>query len=170
MPLAFYAQDDQPTFKDDHAELLEMVNGKIMQLAEAVPADKYDWRPAEGVRSFGESLVHTAVGNYFFAMLMDVPPPSGMDLMSLEKTVTTKADILKLLSESFEVVGNAALEFPDDKMMDEFTFPTGDKYNKRKLYFISGGHANEHLGQLIAYARMNGIAPPWSVPAEGGGN
>ena len=139
---------------------------RLVQLAEAMPADKYGWRPAEGVRSFAEVLMHVAAGNYFAASGLGMPPPAGVDPMKLE-SITDPAEALATLRSSIAHFHNAAAAV-DPATLDEEVALFDDRYSKRRLMLLMQGHAHEHTGQAIAYARMNGVAPPWSRGGDGG--
>src|SRR5437899_13007643 len=132
---------------------------KIVELAEAVPAAKYNWRPAPGVRSVSEVYMHIAGGNYFLASFTGMKPP-GYDTRSLEK-ITDKDRVLVELKKSFDHLRIAALNATDtdlDKSIKMF----GNDTTERAAFLTALNHLHEHLGQSIAYARMNGIVPPWS--------
>lgn len=131
---------------------------KLLQLAEAMPADKFSWKPAEGVRSVSEAFMHVAAANYFFGGRMTGTKPPA-EVRGLEKDVTAKADVITKLKESFERV-NAGIEKAD--MSATTKLFGGREGTMGDLAMIAVSHAHEHLGQLIAYARSNGVAPPWS--------
>jgi uncharacterized damage-inducible protein DinB len=135
----------------------KMSGRQILALAEAIPAEKYGWRPGSGVRSVSEVLMHTASGNYFFLRSMGVN--AGEDLpKNPEKVVTAKADVLRWLKASF----NAVLEnYPKIEKGKSVKF-LGHDATCEGVLLRALAHANEHLGQMIAYARVNGVAPPWS--------
>lgn len=138
------------------------VEKKLVGLAEATPAEKYAWRPAEGVRSTGEVFAHLAGGNYFVLSFAGVkPPPLDRDY---EKKITDKAKIVEMMKASFAHVRKAAVE-ASDADLEKKTKMFGQDTNCRNVYLVIVTHAHEHLGQSIAYARMNGVTPPWS---EGG--
>jgi len=152
------------SFKADY----ERVTDKIVQLAEAIPADKYGWAPAEGVRNAGQVVVHVAAANYFLAQAAGVPMPEGANMMEAEKTVTAKEDVIKLFKESLDQVHKAA-HGKAGADLDEMVEIFGQKMPVRQVFLIISGHAHEHLGQLIAYARSNGVVPPWSQKDGGEG-
>lgn len=127
---------------------LKGVQEKVVALAEAIPADKYSWRPADGVRSVSEALMHIAAAHYFFARSFGVEAPA--DVRDWEKTVTTKADVITKLKASFDAI-TGALAKADMSQQSSLNAAMGA---------ISHGH--EHMGQMIAYARSNGVVPPWS--------
>lgn len=134
---------------------------QLLQLAEATPADKFAWRPAAGVRSIAEVYMHVGVGNHFLLSQAGAKP--ALDLATLgkdpEKSTTDKAAVIKFLKESLDAVRSA--------------YQSADRQSKAQLFKkdVTVGdiflrilvHSHEHMGQAIAYARMNGIAPPWSA-------
>lgn len=131
---------------------------KILQLAEAIPAEKYTWRPAEGVRSISEAMMHVAGANFFFGRLLGFPPAEPQK--DLEKE-TDKAKVVAKLKESIEH-GRKALQQATDAELDRKRDMFGTMRSGRAVALILASHAHEHLGQLIAYARSVGVMPPWS--------
>jgi len=134
---------------------------KFARLAEAVPADKYTWRPAPDVRSFAEVFLHVAAANYNLYKLVGTPPPAGFEVKGFEKSTTEKAKVIATLKDSFAHARKAITAMPDadlDKSLDWF----GGKNTERGILLFIVRHAAEHLGQSIAYARVIGIVPPWT--------
>ena len=127
---------------------LKGVQDKIVQLAQAMPEATYGWRPEEGVRSVSEVYMHMASGNYGYGRRIGVESPA--DRNQWEKTVTGKAEVIAKLKASYDAI-ITALEKAD------FSKP---EVLATAMNAISHGH--EHLGQSIAYARMNKVVPPWS--------
>lgn len=157
-----FAQDGAMAGSGAKAEILKELSGvskKLVSLAEAVPADKYSWRPAEGIRSFGETFMHVAAGNYMMAKAFGVTPPAMPE--KPEQTVTDKKQIVKYLKDSFAFVEDTVNGI-NDKDVNKTTKLFGGDITYRGLGFFITGHCHEHLGQLIAYSRMNGVVPPWS--------
>ena len=150
------------TIQEAAAGSLYYTEGRIVQLAEAIPADKYNWRPADGVRSVAESLLHVAGGNYFILMTSGHTPPEGVDVMNLEKSTTNKEEVIAAVKASYEYARAGVAAMEKKQLQDKVDFPFPGEYNKMSALMIVTGHCEEHMGQLIAYARMNGIAPPWS--------
>ena len=138
---------------------LNFVEGRLASLAEAVPEDKYGWRPAEGVRSVSEVYAHAGGTNYFLLSYLGGKMPEGFN--PDEKAVTKKSDIIKMLKDSFEYAKTFIPTIKEEDLNKEVELPFG-KFTQRSVLFILLNHGNEHLGQSIAYARMNGITPPWS--------
>jgi uncharacterized damage-inducible protein DinB len=151
-------------FRADFLLQLDDAQKKIISLAEAVPEDKYGWRPAEKVRSVSEVYMHIAGANYFFPTFAGINPPSGIT-RDLEKTVTEKSKVLESLKQSFDHLRAAFEKTPDADMEKKVKFFSGEA-SLRYVYLVAAMHIHEHLGQSIAYARTNGIAPPWSNAAE----
>ena len=151
-----------------HQEVLASIGdarGKIQQLAQAMPDKKYSWRPGKGVRSVSEVAMHVTSANYFFASLIGTPVPEGIDPMKLESTVTEKAKVIEMMKASFDHVEGAIKALPASQFDEKSKTPFGEM-SKRALMLLVMRHADEHLGQSIAYARMNGVTPPWSAQDE----
>jgi len=147
-------------FRADFLTQFDDVSKKIVDLAEAVPADKYGWRPAPGVRSISEVYMHIVGGNSYIPSFIGVKPMEGIE-RGMEKSVTEKARVVDLLKKSMAHARAAVLATPDadlDKKVKIF----GGESSERGVIMIIGNHLHEHLGQSIAYARANGIAPPWT--------
>ncbi|HVR42980.1 MAG TPA: DinB family protein [Thermoanaerobaculia bacterium] len=139
---------------------LDDAEKKLTALAEATPQESMTWRPGEGVRSNAEVFLHVAAGNYFLGGTIGAKRPEGLDLGKLDKSSTDKATILQEIKRSFEFARGAIEGAPGDLDAEQDLF--GRQVSKRYVVLLIGVHAHEHLGQAIAYARMNGIAPPWS--------
>jgi uncharacterized damage-inducible protein DinB len=143
---------------------LQALQKKFTDLAGAIPAEKYTWRPAEGVRSFSELFLHVSAANYGIPNLMGVPMPAGFDGKTFEKSTTDKAKIIEQLNKSFasaiasvQAMSNADFAKAEKKL--------GPDANDGDVVYILVTHAHEHLGQSIAYARQNGVIPPWTAEA-----
>lgn len=142
-------------------EVLNELGGlekKYVGLAEAIPADKYGWRPGEGVRSVSETFMHVAIANYRLPSFIGAKAP---DSLPGEKAVTDKAEVVKHLKGSFEFIKDAVMKMSEDDI-EKTASMFGRDRTYREIGFFMAGHCHEHLGQLIAYARMNGVTPPWS--------
>ena len=143
---------------------LQALQKKYTDLAGAIPAEKFTWRPADGVRSFSELFLHVSGANYLIPNLMGVPMPAGFDGKTFEKSATDKAKIIEQLNKSFtsaialvQGMSNADFAKAEKKL--------GPDANDGDVVYILVTHAHEHLGQSIAYARQNGIIPPWTAEA-----
>ena len=145
----------------DFLNIYNFTADKVVQLGNAIPVEKYSWRPAEGIRSVKESMMHVASANYFFGSMLGAKMPEGMNPQTLEKKEMSKEEAIKILNESIAFARDAVKNMDPSKMDDTVSF-AGNEFNKRQVIFIIGDHVAEHLGQLIAYARSNGVVPPWS--------
>lgn len=160
------ALSDTPT-KGVRADILAWIEDaekKLVGLAEAMPAEKYSWRPAEGVRSISEAFVHAATSNLFIPTMVGVEPSVKME-RGMEKSVTEKAKVLELLKKSFAHVKDAIGRISDSDL-DKATKMFGRESTYRNVLMLLVAHNHEHLGQSIAYARSNGVTPPWSMGGE----
>lgn len=133
---------------------------KFAALAEAMPAEQYAWSPGEGVMTVARVYAHVARYNYMYpATSLGVPAPDGRDQDAAED-LTDKTAILARLRESGDHVRKALQGLPAG--LETRTMLYGDQVTQRAVLLQLLAHMNEHLGQSVAYARMNGIVPPWS--------
>ena len=166
-----------PGFKGEYLWELEIPEKQITALAEAIPSDKYSWRPADRARSVSEVLVHIAVGNFLLLDVVGVPLPTDFygpiegdayqRMLALirkndgfEKAITAKADIVPLLARSLAAVRTSFTNTSDE----DLTKPGqvfGEESTARRVYFRMLAHMNEHMGQLVAYTRSMGMPAPW---------
>ena len=138
---------------------------KFVRLAEAIPADKYTWRPSADVRSISEVFLHVAAANYNLYKMVGTPPPANLNLKDFDKSTTDKTKIVATLKDSFAHAKKAIAAMSDadlDKSLDWF----GGKNTQRGILLFIVRHAAEHLGQQIAYTRMVGVVPPWTEDAQ----
>ncbi len=132
---------------------------KMMQLSAAIPADKYTWSPGEGVMSIARVYMHIARYNYMYLdEQLGVKP--GLDYRDFE-SITDKAQVVKLLGASIEHVRKSVKDMGPDVLATN-TRLYGRSVPGWAVLTQLVAHMNEHVGQSIAYARMNGIVPPWS--------
>jgi uncharacterized damage-inducible protein DinB len=161
-------KDGTPGVTGYRSEVLAEVlvqEDKFVRLAEAIPADKYSWRPASDVRSFSEVFLHVSAANYNLYKLVGTPPPAGFDVKGYEKSTTDKAKIIAVVKDSFAHAKKAISSLPDadlEKSLDWF----GGKNTERGILLFIVRHGSEHLGQSIAYSRVVGITPPWTEDAQ----
>lgn len=151
----------QGQFQNEVSGSLTHVSGEVMQLAQAIPADKYSWAPQPGVRSVAEVCTHIISANYFFGSKIGGKIPEGVNMDTLEKDLKSKEAIAAELKRSYDMIIAAIKNSKDPSLAAKVQFPWGE-YTGMSAILIALGHSNEHLGQLIAYARMNNITPPWS--------
>lgn len=137
------------------------VSRQLVALAEAIPADKFAWRPGPGVRSTGEVFMHIALANFYLLSVTGPKMPTEIKSNDMEKTVTAKSEVIDWLKRSVDAVKTARAQLKPGDLQRKV------KINEKQvtvdgMYLRIIVHDNEHMGQLIAYARINGIVPPWS--------
>jgi uncharacterized damage-inducible protein DinB len=136
------------------------VSQQLVALAEATPAEKYSWRPAAGVRSTSEVYLHIVLANFYLLRYTGPEMPAELK-EDMEKTVTSKPEVIAWLKRSLEAVKTAHLAVKPADMKRKIKIADREA-TVDGMYLRIIVHANEHMGQLIAYARMSGVAPPWS--------
>jgi len=136
------------------------VSNQLIALAEATPEKNFAWRPAAGVRSTSEVYMHIAQANFYLLSVTGPKMPKEME-GNVEKTITSKAEVISWLKRSLEAVKQAHMaETPAHLALH---VKIGDRDSTvDNMYLRIIIHDNEHMGQLVAYARMTGVVPPWS--------
>jgi uncharacterized damage-inducible protein DinB len=145
---------------------LQDLQKKYTELAQSIPAEKYAWRPEAGVRSVSELFLHVTAANYNIpTMMTGITPTPEFQKDGFEKSTTDKAKIVDQLNKSFGFamtavrnMSNADFAKPEKKL--------GPEANDGDVVYILVMHNHEHLGQSIAYARVNGVTPPWTEEAQ----
>jgi uncharacterized damage-inducible protein DinB len=147
---------------------VEQVQQKIISLARAIPAEKYAWRPAAGVRSTGEVFKHVVSDNYLLPAVLGHPadPSTGIttdfnSAVAYEHREMSRDSVIAALERSFAHLEKAMATTPPAKL-DESVSLFGQSFTVQQTWILTAEHLHEHLGQLIAYARSNGVTPPWS--------
>ncbi len=138
---------------------LQQLQQKYTTLAEAIPVNKYSWRPAAGVRSFSELFLHVVAAGFGYPPLLGAAAAPGFEAKDFEKSTTDKAKIIEWLNKSF---GYAIANTDFSKALPKL----GPDANAGDIVYLLVTHAHEHLGQSIAYARSVGVVPPWTVAAQ----
>jgi len=164
-------------FRGEFLWELEIAERQIVAIAECIPPEQYDWRPVAQARSFSEVFVHVATGNF---MLLDITgvaapldlyaqvPPEGDARFrglirrndELVSSLREKEVVVGLLKRSFQAVSESFAQAGDGELNWQLNF-FGEETTVRRVYLRLLAHINEHMGQMIAYLRFNGIAPPW---------
>ncbi|MHB1935732.1 MAG: DinB family protein [Acidobacteriaceae bacterium] len=145
-------------------QLLSMVEGDLVPLVEAMPADKFNFAPTngdfKGVRTFGQQVQHVIMANnYMFGAAASIPPPD----MQAVKKMKTKAQLVQGLKDSF-AFGHRAIATLTTQNAMETVKPVDGISTRGGIMAFAIIHANNHYGQLVEYLRMNGIVPPSSRP------
>lgn len=160
--------EDAKGFRADLIGQVEYVQKQILDLEKAIPDGKMKWRPNKEVRSISEVYSHIAFANYMVLKIAGVTPPEGINIASpedakkWEKASTDKKVIREQLVKSFDFVKSSIGNMSDatlENMVDFF----GQKMSVRSVLLGLLSHMHEHLGQSIAYARMEGVVPPWTA-------
>jgi uncharacterized damage-inducible protein DinB len=166
---AYTLQAQSPSEAAANEGIWEGYNGEwryvsrlLISMAEAIPADKYCWRPEPGVRSVSEVLMHIAQSNYYLLSVTGPKMPPELESNDVEKKIVSKPEVESYLRQSLEAVKTARAQLKPGSLQRKVKI-YGESVTVDGMYLRIICHDNEHMGQLIAYARMNGIVPPWSA-------
>lgn len=164
-PLPAAAQSAATDYRDEFLAHFERSSSKVTQLAEAMPQDLYTWAPGPEVMSVARVYAHIARYNYLYLDgSLGIEPPEGIELARLEDEMAARADkaeIRALLDRSIEHVRTHVAAFSEEDLT-RATRLYGREVAGWAVLFQLLAHMNEHVGQSVAYARMNGVVPPWS--------
>ena len=134
---------------------------RLMQLAEALPEETFAFQPGDGAMSMERVFMHIIRYNYLYPeMSMGVDAPAGIDLDNLED-MTGKAAVLAHLEDSIEHVRTLVNGMSAEDLTAKTELYGGETIKLNVLMQLQA-HMAEHLGQLLAYTRMNNVTPPWS--------
>ena len=160
-PAAVSAQAPPPNFRGEWLLQFDASVEKLSALAEAMPAESYTWSPGEGVMPVGQVYMHIARYNYLYpAENLGIAAPAGVDMDRMEAE-RSKGAVVQALRQSI-AHARAAAAAMDEADLARTTRLYGRDVPSWSVLLQLLAHMNEHLGQSIAYARMNGIVPPWS--------
>ncbi|MDE2877120.1 MAG: DinB family protein [Gemmatimonadota bacterium] len=160
LPSPTLAQD-AASFRQTWLGEFETSARKLVALAEAMPAESFSWQPMEGVATVASAYMHIATYNYLLPLNIGIQAPAGVDYRSFEEAVTGKDQVLEVLKTSLDHVRQAVGGMSDADLSAPANL-FGRETAAWGVLFRLVAHMNEHLGQQIAYARMNRVAPPWS--------
>jgi uncharacterized damage-inducible protein DinB len=151
------------------AQWFTMIEKSFVGLADAMPADKYAFKPTngefKGVRTFGEQVKHVACANVaFFNEIEKKAPPDGCETGG-PSPAKTKAELMAYLRDSFTYAGRVMRTMTPANALEPAGGPYGGESTRLGLATLAIWHASDHYGQLVVYLRMNGIVPPASQPA-----
>jgi len=158
-------RDGTPGVSGYRSEVMAEVmiqESEFVRLAEAIPADKYTWRPSAEVRTIAEVFLHASAANYNLYKLVGTPTPAGVDTKTLEQSTADKAKVIVTLKASYEHA-KAAIRAMSDSDLEKTLDWNGGKITERGVLLYIVQHIAQHLGQQIAYARSIGVAPPWTT-------
>ena len=167
MPLAItFAQDkDIPkNIADSVGRTMRYSQGQLLGLAEAMPESKYSYVPTggsfQGVRSFADQVKHVACAHFaFFNEIEGKAPPEHCEKGG-PSTAKTKAELLRYLRDSFDYGNRVLATINADNVMMRVEGPYAGPNTRLGMTVTAVWHLADHFGQLVEYARMNGIVPP----------
>jgi len=171
-----------PGFKGEYLWELEIAELQLNAMADAIPPERYSWRPTPTARSVSEVLVHIATGNLGLLDMAGVPAPHElygtldeqgvhrffviiMRNQELGRSITTKADVMRLLHSALVVGRESFTAMTNEQLGAEGPF-FGEHTTVRRVYLRLLTHMHEHMGQLVGYMRMMGMKAPWPDPLE----
>lgn len=140
------------------------VSQQLIALAEATPQEKLMWRPAPGIRSASEVYMHIVIANFWLLTFAGREIPGDLKIDSVEeaeKSVTNKEELIAWLKRSLDAVQRARGASTEEDLGKKVHIGDRDA-TVDGIYLRILVHANEHMGQLIAYARTSGVKPPWA--------
>ena len=168
-PQTQQAQQSPPTIASALDRDVSAIEKQIMEVAEAMPEDKFNFSPEslnipgsdyKGVRTFASQVKHIATSNYFiWSPLTGDKLPEGLKDGNGPENLKTKADIIKVLKDSFALGHKAAATLTIESMLQPAEH---SKSTRLHLATFGVAHAFDHYGQMVEYLRMNGIVPPAS--------
>ena len=156
----FLASAQDQVVQSNITGMLGFNQGQIAALAQEFTEEQYNWQPAEGVRSVREVILHLASANYYIASGLGIAIPEDIDMQGVEQ-ITGKENVIAALNKSFEFIKEKLNQIPSSEFEKEVDLGFM-KTSKLSAMLIILDHSGEHKGQLIAYARSNGVVPPWS--------
>jgi uncharacterized damage-inducible protein DinB len=156
------AQEPTSGYRAEFLGQLAAIEKEYVTLAQAVPQSKYTWRPAPGVRSISEVYLHIAGANYGLPNFIGTKPPASFVAKDWETSTTDRDKIVATLKDSFAHMRKAVLNLSDGDADKTVKWFGGSEMTNRGVLLFLTRHMGEHLGQSIAYARVNGVVPPWT--------
>ncbi|UCF62667.1 MAG: DinB family protein [bacterium] len=161
-----FAQDKIDPMAASVAQWFTMIEQSFIALADAMPADKYDFKPTTGkfedVRTFGEQVKHVACANFaFFNQIEKITPPAECSTGG-PNPAKTKVELMNYLRESFEYAQRVLKTMTSANALESVSGPYGGNSTRLGITTLAVWHASDHYGQLVVYLRMNGIVPPAS--------
>ena len=142
---------------------------KMIALARALPAEKYDWRPGPGTRSVSEVIMHVGADNYLLPAAVGFAADASTGIkgedyttaQAYEQRKVSRDSAIAQLERSFAHLRRSLMATPSARLGEKVSM-FGQSFTVQQTWIMTATHLHEHLGQLIAYARSNGVTPPWS--------
>jgi hypothetical protein len=177
-------EETKGNFKREYQWELSIPRIQLLALVNAVPEERYGWKPAVDARTFSAVMVHIAAGNLMLLCRAGVSAPEVVEIcgavesdspaqwaavirrtLELERTVTGKVAVHSLLERSFATVERCFGAATEEELGKAANF-FGEKTTQRRLYLRMLAHSDEHMGQAIAYVRSMGMKAPWPDPLK----
>ena len=156
MPSLSWAQTPAPSITKEMAALFQRASNDILDVAEAMPAEKYGYKPAAEMSTFSDQLVHVAGIVQRF-----VDTSKGMKTEAAHHGAMAKPEVIALLKKTFQSGQDSVAQLSDTQLLETVKFPFGDRMVTRYTYWQGPLYQiRNHHGQLVVYLRMNGIVPP----------
>jgi uncharacterized damage-inducible protein DinB len=169
-------------FKGEYLWELDIAEHHLLALADAIPAERYGWRPVADVRSVSEVFVHVAASNFALLEMIGVEAPAdlyapiaihGMERFvariatnrQLAARLTGKIEVARMLNASLSAWRHAFTQAPAGELERAGAF-FGETTAVQRVYLRLLTHTHEHMGQLIAYVRTMGLKAPWPDPLD----
>jgi uncharacterized damage-inducible protein DinB len=155
------------SFVEDFSRSTVELEEKLIGLANALTAEQYNWTPGPGVRNVREVLLHIAADNYFIPAAAGHASPANVRITDYKSTIDfekqnlSKEETIAAVKASFVHLRTALQHVREDALKEKMKV-FGQEMTGHQLALLTVNHLHEHLGQMIAYARMNGVKPPWS--------
>ena len=167
---AFALGQDKPMdmpkgIKGSYMKQAMYVQSQLMPLVDAFSNEQLNYRPMEGVRSTAEHFYHIAAGNYLSMKFAGYETPKDVDLQTIEKSPVDKAQIKAAVTRSFDFAAECIAKIPESAYEDSVNF-FGNKMTKLDMIVLAIYHQHEILGELISYARVNKVVPPWTAARQ----
>ncbi len=155
------AQDSNNIFKEQFNGQFNYSSQRLIDLAQAMPAEKFSWSPDGEAYTFERVYMHIARYNYLYPETsLGISAPEDIDLEYLE-SITGKEEVITQLERSVDHVKEVMKQMPDSKLNEEAEL-YGRTVNGQAVLMQLITHMSEHVGQAISYARMNDVVPPWN--------
>lgn len=155
------AQDNSNNFKEQFNNHFNYASQRLIDLAQAMPAEKFSWSPDGEAYTFERVCMHIARYNYLYPETsLGISSPDDIDLENME-SITGKGEVIAQLERSVDHVKEMMKQMPES-MLRENTELYGRTVNGQAVLFQLITHMSEHVGQAISYARMNEVVPPWN--------
>ena len=132
----------------------------LVTLANAMPEDKYGFKPTPAQRTFGEHVLHIAQINVMLTKALGGKTPEP----AINMKATTKADMIKAMSDSFDYGAKVIAEFNNATIQETIQAPFMGPSTRARIMFFLNGHTQDTYGQMVVYLRLNGQTPPASAP------